>query len=278
MSALPPNASWPAGPGAPEAEPAAPDPLLFWLTGALAAAAGTGSLFSLVALLGTPPRTAVSLLVAAWAGDDLLGSLSAGAFLLLPGPRGDPRAPPPLCAASAALYLGQGLSSCLQATLLACHNLCALRRAARGATGPGRGGALAAALALGAAGLLLAALPLCGWGAFVRTAWGCLPGRSRSYTLLLGAVYAAGLAGLAGLAVPLAPRLLCAPEPTAPRGPYPEGARCHAVSTAQRRFSLVLALSKAALWLPMMVTGSAQRGWGGIEGTDSNRRTLRRVP
>ncbi|XP_055970287.1 probable G-protein coupled receptor 149 [Sorex fumeus] len=223
-----------------------PAPPLLWLAGALALAAGAGSLFSLAALLGTPPRTALSLLVAAWAADDLLGALAAGAVLLRP------RAPPPLCAAWAALYLGQGLSSCLQATLLACYTRCALRRAARGAAGPGRAGALAGALALGAAGLGLAALPLCGWGAFVRSAWGCRPG-SRPFALLLGAVYAAGLAGLAGLAVPLAPRLLCAPEPR-----VPGRARQHAESTAQGRFSLALALGKAALWLPMMVHLLAQ--------------------
>ncbi|KAM4889323.1 putative G-protein coupled receptor 149 [Thomomys bottae] len=185
---------------------------LFCLTSALALAALAGGVFSLASLLPMPRRGTVPALVAAWAVDDLVGALAATLFLRLQWTRGAAGHPWPLCAAAALLYTGQGLSGNLKAAILVGYNFVSLRRAAGTPAGcRGRGRALGAALGVGAASLALAALPLGGWGAFERTAWGCLV--SGPAGLLLCAVYATALAPLAGLAGPLALQLLCSEAP-----------------------------------------------------------------
>ncbi|XP_025843586.1 probable G-protein coupled receptor 149 isoform X3 [Vulpes vulpes] len=278
---------------------------LFCLTCLMTVAALAGSIYSLVSLLRMRNRTVVSMLVASWAGDDLLGVLSVTIFMFLQWPSEVPASSRPLCAASALLYLCQGLSSSLKAALLVSYNFSWVHRAAgRGAASRRCGQVLAVVLTVWAASLGLSALPLCGWGAFVRTAWGCLADCSSSYVLLPLVVYSSALALLAGLSVPLAQQLLCSEEPprlhasyqrisrgasapgtppgrcaedaagSAPRcpgarsqGPHAalpgacaranRGAPCgpgsFPASVAQRRFSLILALTKALLWLPMMV-------------------------
>ncbi|XP_025843587.1 probable G-protein coupled receptor 149 isoform X4 [Vulpes vulpes] len=278
---------------------------LFCLTCLMTVAALAGSIYSLVSLLRMRNRTVVSMLVASWAGDDLLGVLSVTIFMFLQWPSEVPASSRPLCAASALLYLCQGLSSSLKAALLVSYNFSWVHRAAgRGAASRRCGQVLAVVLTVWAASLGLSALPLCGWGAFVRTAWGCLADCSSSYVLLPLVVYSSALALLAGLSVPLAQQLLCSEEPprlhasyqrisrgasapgtppgrcaedaagSAPRcpgarsqGPHAalpgacaranRGAPCgpgsFPASVAQRRFSLILALTKALLWLPMMI-------------------------
>ncbi|XP_058406597.1 probable G-protein coupled receptor 149 [Diceros bicornis minor] len=293
---------------------------LFCLTCLMTLAALVGSIYSLVSLLKMQNRTAVSTLVASWSGDDLMSVLSVTIFMFLRWPDEVPDHLQSLCTTSALLYLCQGLSSNLKATLLVSYNFCTMRGAVGSGAAPGGAGrALGAALAVWAVSLLLSALPLSGWGAFVRTPWGCLADRSSSYVLLPFAVYSAAFALLAGLAVPLAPRLLCSEEPPGLRAAYremsrgtstlgtpptggrglalcPDGApgpalRCAgarspspaaalgpgpgrgargavhgprslAVSAAQRRFSFVLALTRAVLWLPMMVHMVVQHAVG----------------
>nr|XP_044987330.1 probable G-protein coupled receptor 149 [Jaculus jaculus] len=296
---------------------------LFCLICFMSIAALGGSIFSLVSLLKLQNKTAVSTLVASWSVDDLMSVLSVAIFLVLQWPEVAPGYFGSLCTTSGLLYLCQGLSSNLKATLLMSDNFRALRGAAQGlagwgwgwgggggsGSGPGGGGggALGAALAVWAASLLLAALPLGGWAAFVRTPWGCLADRASAYVLLPCGVYAAAFALLAGLSAPLAPRLLCSDEPPRPHahyqqlsrgasspgtpsaagralspspeeaprrageglpspdtrlGPGPPAAAARGTRTAcprfsgslaQRRFAFVLALTKAALWLPMMI-------------------------
>ncbi|CAK7312147.1 Probable G-protein coupled receptor 149 [Vulpes lagopus] len=278
---------------------------LFCLTCLMTVAALAGSIYSLVSLLRMRNRTVVSMLVASWAGDDLLGVLSVTIFMFLQWPSEVPASSRPLCAASALLYLCQGLSSSLKAALLVSYNFSWVHRAAgRGAASRRCGQVLAVVLTVWAASLGLSALPLCGWGAFVRTAWGCLADCSSSYVLLPLVVYSSALALLAGLSVPLAQQLLCSEEPprlhasyqrisrgasapgtppgrcaedaagSAPRCPgarsqgppaalpracaranrgAPCGPGSFPASVAQRRFSLILALTKALLWLPMMI-------------------------
>ncbi|XP_048201819.1 probable G-protein coupled receptor 149 [Perognathus longimembris pacificus] len=246
------------------APPAAPGPLhvsVSCLTGALALAALAGGAFSLASLLPVPRRGgALRALVAAWAVDDLVGALAAALCLRLQWPRGGPGPPPrPLCAAAALLHTAQGLSGNLKAALLVGYNFVSLRRAAAGP----------------------------------RTAWGCRVAGPAVPPLC--ALYAAALALLAGLAGPLALRLLCSEEEEAPpprtraryraiagrasapgspppgspprspppprdapragarARPHPGHGRSFARSVAQRRFALILALTKAVLWLPMMV-------------------------
>ncbi|XP_059542836.1 probable G-protein coupled receptor 149 [Myotis daubentonii] len=305
---------------------------LFCLTCLLTVAALAGSIYSLVSLLKTQNRTVVSMLVASWCGDDLLSVLSVTIFMFLQWPNEVFDYFQSLCATSALLYLCQGLSSNLKATLLVSYNFYTMRRTVGSQAASRRSSqVLGVALTVWAASLLLSALPLCGWGAFVRTPWGCLADCSSSYVLLLFAVYTSAFGLLAGLSVPLIHQLLCSEEPlrlhahyqeisrgtSAPGTPPTEervlslcpedalgpalrrfagcspnsdavlgpgppgrveqergpgrsaaagagacrredpgtlyGTRSFSVSMAQKRFSLILALTKVILWLPMMI-------------------------
>ncbi|XP_030186089.1 probable G-protein coupled receptor 149 [Lynx canadensis] len=293
---------------------------LFCLTCLMTLAALAGSIYSLVSLLKTHNRTVVSMLVASWSGDDLMSVLSVTIFLFLQWPNQVPDYFQALCTTSALLYLCQGLSSNLKATLLVSYNFYSMHRAVGSQAASRRSGqVLGLVLTVWAASLLLSALPLCGWGTFVRTPWGCLADCSSSYVLLLFAVYTSAFGLLAGLSVPLTHQLLCSEEPprlhanyqeisrgastpgTPPSrggvlslspddapgpalrcsggcspssdtvfGPGPPaaavvgacrrenrgtlyGTRSFTVSVAQKRFSLILALTKVILWLPMMI-------------------------
>ncbi|XP_004834542.1 probable G-protein coupled receptor 149 [Heterocephalus glaber] len=292
---------------------------LFCLTCLMTLAALTGSIFSLVSLLKMQNKTVVSMLVASWSVDDLVSVLSVTIFMFLQWPKEVPSYFQSLCTTSALLYLCQGLSSNLKATLLVSYNFYTMHRAVgRQAASKSSGQVLGAALTVWAASLALSALPLCGWGAFVRTPWGCLADCSSSYVLLLFAVYASAFGLLAGLSVPLTQQLLCSEEPrrlaayyqisrrastpgTPPTGrpalslspevaagPAPRGAQARSPSsdsgfgpgppaaagtgarrrgnpgslqgtrsftrtTAQKRFALILALTKVILWLPLMI-------------------------
>ncbi|XP_027398954.1 probable G-protein coupled receptor 149 isoform X1 [Bos indicus x Bos taurus] len=311
---------------------------LFCLTCLMTLAALAGSIYSLVSLLKMRNRTVVSMLVASWSGDDLMSVLSVTIFMFLQWPNGVSDYFQSLCTISALLYLCQGLSSNLKATLLVSYNFYTMHRAVGSqATSRRSGQVLGVALTVWAASLLLSALPLCGWGAFVRTPWGCLADCSSSYVLLLFAVYTSAFGILAGLSVPLTHQLLCSEQPPrlhanyqeisrgastpgtpatggrvlslspdeapgpAPRysggcspssdtvfGPGPParssgpgqepghgaaavagdcrrknrgtlfGTRSFTVSVAQKRFSLILALIKVTLWLPMMIHMAVQ--------------------
>uniref|UniRef100_A0ABI7WTG4 G-protein coupled receptors family 1 profile domain-containing protein n=1 Tax=Felis catus TaxID=9685 RepID=A0ABI7WTG4_FELCA len=293
---------------------------LFCLTCLMTLAALAGSIYSLVSLLKTHNRTVVSMLVASWSGDDLMSVLSVTIFMFLQWPNQVPDYFQALCTTSALLYLCQGLSSNLKATLLVSYNFYSMHRAVGSQAASRRSGqVLGVVLTVWAASLLLSALPLCGWGTFVRTPWGCLADCSSSYVLLLFAVYSSAFGLLAGLSVPLTHQLLCSEEPprlhanyqeisrgastpgTPPSrggvlslspddapgpalrcsggcspssdtvfGPGPPaaavvgacrrenrgtlyGTRSFTVSVAQKRFSLILALTKVILWLPMMI-------------------------
>uniref|UniRef100_A0A8C3X8R3 G protein-coupled receptor 149 n=1 Tax=Catagonus wagneri TaxID=51154 RepID=A0A8C3X8R3_9CETA len=293
---------------------------LFCLTCLMTLAALAGSIYSLVSLLKMQNRTVVSMLVASWSGDDLISVLSVTIFMFLQWPNEVPDYFQSLCTTSALLYLCQGLSSNLKATLLVSYNFYTMHRAAGSQAASRRSGqVLCVALTVWAASLLLSALPLCGWGAFVRTPWGCLADCSSSYVLLLFAVYTSAFGLLACLSVPLTHQLLCSEEPPRLHANYQEisrgastpgtpppggrvislspddapgpaqrcsggcfpssdtvfgsgppaaatagvrrrenrgilyGTRSFTVSIAQKRFSLILALTKVILWLPMMI-------------------------
>ncbi|XP_007941756.1 probable G-protein coupled receptor 149 [Orycteropus afer afer] len=305
---------------------------LFCLTCLMTLASLTGSIYSLVSLLKMQNRTVVSMFVASWSGDDLLSVLSVTIFMFLQWPNQIPGYFQSLCSTSALLYICQGLSSNLKATLLVSYNFYTMYRAVGSQAASRRSGqVLGVALTVWAASLLLSALPLCGWGAFVRKPWGCLADCSSSYVLLLFAVYTSAFVLLAGLSVPLTHQLLCseepprlhanyqeisrgastpgtpsaagrvlslspedapgpamrcsrgcspssdivlAPGPPARAGPGPGrgavpgagtgacrrenpgtfyGSRSFTVSVAQKRFSLILSLTKVILWLPMMI-------------------------
>ncbi|XP_032708444.1 probable G-protein coupled receptor 149 isoform X2 [Lontra canadensis] len=199
---------------------------LFCLTCLMTLAALAGSIYSLVSLLKMQNRTVVSMLVASWSGDDLMSVLSVTIFMFLQWPNEDPDYFQSLCTTSALLYLCQGLSSNLKATLLVSYNFYSMHRAVGSQAASRKSGqVLGVVLTVWAASLLLSALPLCGWGAFVRTPWGCLVDCSSSYVLLLFVVYTSALGLLAGLSVPLTYQLLCSEEPPRLHANYQEISR-----------------------------------------------------
>ncbi|XP_038957602.1 probable G-protein coupled receptor 149 isoform X1 [Rattus norvegicus] len=292
---------------------------LFCLICLMTLVALVGSIFSLVSLLTMQYRTVVSMLVTSWSVDDLLSVLSVAIFMVLQWPREAPGYFQSLCTTSALLYMCQGLSSNLKATLIVFYNFYTMHRTVVSQSSSWRSGqVLGVALTVWAVSLLLASLPLCGWGVFVRTPWGCLTDCSSPYVLLLFAVYASAFGLLAVLSVPLTHQLLCSEEPPrlhanyqeisrgastpgtpaaggrvlcllpedveipalpgtgsslssdmvfAPGQPAassagagkrenlwtPRGSSSFPVSLAQKRFALILALTKVILWLPMMI-------------------------
>ncbi|XP_036046457.1 probable G-protein coupled receptor 149 [Onychomys torridus] len=293
---------------------------LFCLICLMTLAALVGSIFSLFSLLTMQHRTVVSMLVASWSVDDLLSVLSVAIFMFLQWPKEAPGYFQSLCTTSALLYLCQGLSSNLKATLIVFYNFYTMHRTGASQSASLRSGqVLGVALTVWAVSLLLAALPLCGWGFFVRTPWGCLTDCSSPYVLLLFTVYASAFGLLAILSVPLTHQLLCSEEPPRLHANYqeisrgtstpgtpaaggrvlstspedvaipalrcaggcspssdpvfgsgqsaasgsgasgrenprtPHGTSSFPVSLAQKRFALILALTKVILWLPMMI-------------------------
>ncbi|XP_031229841.1 probable G-protein coupled receptor 149 isoform X2 [Mastomys coucha] len=293
---------------------------LFCLICIMTLAALVGSIFSLVSLLTMQHRTVLSMLVTSWSVDDLLSVLSVAIFMVLQWPKEAQGYFQSLCTTSALLYMCQGLSSNLKATLIVFYNFHTMHRTVESQSSSWRSGqALGVALSVWAVSLLLASLPLCGWGVFVRTPWGCLTDYSSPYVLLLFAVYASAFGLLAVLSVPLTHQLLCSEEPPrlyanyqeisrgastpgtpaaggrvlclspedieiaalrctegcspssdlvlAPGQPAASGAgagkrenpgtlpgtNSFLLSLAQKRFSLILALTKVILWLPMMI-------------------------
>ncbi|XP_028619282.1 probable G-protein coupled receptor 149 [Grammomys surdaster] len=292
---------------------------LFCLICIMTFAALVGSIFSLVSLLTMQYRTVLSMLVTSWSVDDLLSVLSVAIFMVLQWTKEAPSYFQSLCTTSALLYMCQGLSSNLKATLIVFYNFYTMHRTVSQSSFWLSGQVLGVALTVWAVSLLLASLPLCGWGVFERTPWGCLTDCSSSYVLLLFAVYVSAFGLLAVLSVPLTHQLLCSEEPprlhanyqeisrgastpgtpaaggrvlclspenfeisalrcTGGRSPSsntvfssgqpaasgaeagkrenprtPHGTNSFPVSLAQKRFSLILALMKVILWLPMMI-------------------------
>ncbi|XP_074048612.1 putative G-protein coupled receptor 149 [Macrotis lagotis] len=287
------------------------------LTLVLTLTALVGSIYSLVCLLKMPNKTVLSMMVASWSVDDLISVLPMAIFLFLQWPKESARTSQPLCATSAFLYLFQGISSHLKASVIVSYNFYTLRTSVAGQPRA----LLGVLLATWLLSLLLCTCPLWGWGTFVPTPWGCLADRSSS--LLLVGVYALSSCVLLAFSVPLTYQLLCSDQlpaarasyqaisrgggftpctppaggaalpasPEEPRGPgssseaafglgapagrgpgpgaqagsrgcrrpggEPRGAqpggRSFCVNIAQKRFSLILALTKVVLWLPMMI-------------------------
>ncbi|NXE70752.1 GP149 protein, partial [Calcarius ornatus] len=268
---------------------------LFCLTLAIALPALLGSIYSLVSLLKLRSKSTVSMIVTSLAADDLISIVPVIIFMLMQW--SSQVLPQPLCTTSAFLYLFQGISSNLKGSLIVSYNFYTLSTPGtlRCSSSKRRVSVVWAILAVWTVSLLLCTLPFCGWGRYTRTSWGCFADRASSHTLFVLAVYSLCLSLVAALAAPLALQLLCSGEPRrphtghgsggCPRSPPPprdrgdtareprrapealagKGAaesgaqsRSSAVGLAQQRFSLILALTKVLLWLPMMIQMAVQ--------------------
>ncbi|NWU38755.1 GP149 protein, partial [Hylia prasina] len=278
---------------------------LFCLTFAVALPALLGSIYSLVSLLKLQNKTTVSMIVTSLAADDLISIVPVIIFMLMQWSR--EVLPQPLCTTSAFMYLFQGTSSNLKGSLIVSYNFYTLNTAGTlsCSSSKRRVSVAWAILTPWTVSLLLCILPLCGWGRYVPTSWGCFADCGSSHTLLVLAAYSLCFSLLAALAVPLWLRLLCSGEaqllhpqgsagctcPGTPRGcgaaaaplaPLDPGdkppqplqnseavfgkgeaesstqSRSFTVGFAQKRFSLILALTKVLLWLPMMIQMAVQ--------------------
>ncbi|KAM8805177.1 putative G-protein coupled receptor 149 [Eudromia elegans] len=288
--------------------------LLLCLTFIVTFAALLGSVYSLVFSLKMQNKTTVAIIVTSLSVDDLISIVPMIIFMLTQW--SSDVLPQPLCTASALMYLFQGISSNLKASLIVSYNFYTINKTVMmNHSASSRPVSMAwAVLTVWIVSLLICILPLCGWGSYLPTSWGCFLDCASSYVLFLFTVYSLCFCLLMVLSVPLTYQLLCSDEqeqlyidyqeisrgyvsPATPAGcstatpslspedPVDEtlrhleqacaGAealggrgvaaglepRCGgsmpsrscAVAFAQKRFSLILALTKAVLWLPMMI-------------------------
>ncbi|KAM7043919.1 putative G-protein coupled receptor 149 [Acridotheres tristis] len=289
---------------------------LFCLTSAIALPALLGSIYSLVSLLKLQNKTTVSMIVTSLAADDLISIVPLIIFMLTQW--SGEVLPQPLCTTSAFIYLFQGISSNLKGSLIVSYNFYTFSTTGTRSCSSSkrRVSVLWAILTIWTVSLLMCILPLCGWGRYIPTSWGCFADCASSYTLFVFLVYSLCFSLLAVLAAPLTLRLLCSGEPrplcsgeprplhpehlpgsgafTSPGTPWGCGAaapplalpepgdktlepfqnseavfgkgvaesstqsRSFTVGFAQKRFSLILALTKVLLWLPMMIQMAVQ--------------------
>ncbi|NXL33518.1 GP149 protein, partial [Glaucidium brasilianum] len=289
---------------------------LFCLTFIIAFTALLGSIYSLVSLLKMQNKTTVSMIVTSSSIDDLISIVPVIIFMLAQW--SSDVLPQPLCTTSALIYLFQGISSNLKGCLIVSFNFYTINKIGTMScsTSKRRVSVVWAILTIWIVSLLICVLPLCGWGKYIPTSWGCFPDRASSYILFLFVVYLLCFCLLTVLSVPLTYQLLCSDEqqllhidyqeisrgyitPGTPAGcsaatpslspldpvdqtlkhfqntcasseaVFREGEaesgtlepRCtdstqsksFTVGFAQKRFSLILALTKVILWLPMMI-------------------------
>ncbi|KFQ32122.1 putative G-protein coupled receptor 149, partial [Merops nubicus] len=288
--------------------------LLFCLTFIIAFTVLLGSIYSLVSLLKMQSKSTVSAIVTSLSIDDLISIVPVIIFMLTQWSRDV--LPQPLCTTSALIYLFQGISSNLKGSLIVSYNFYTINKAQTTSCSTSRGqvSVVQAIVTVWIVSLLICILPLCGWGRYVPTSWGCFTDCASSYILFLFVVYSLCFCLLTVLSVPLTYQLLCSDEhqlllhidyqeisrgcitPGTPAGcstatsalspvdpvdksqkhfqgacpgseavfrkgvaessvlePCSVTSRSCTVGFAQKRFSLILALTKVILWLPMMI-------------------------
>ncbi|NXW00678.1 GP149 protein, partial [Fregetta grallaria] len=289
---------------------------LFCLTFIIAFTALLGSIYSLVSLLKMQNKTTVSMIVTSLSIDDLISIVPVIIFMLTQW--SSDVLPQPLCTTSALIYLFQGISSNLKGSLIVSYNFYTVNKTETMScsTSKRRVSMVWAILTIWIVSLLICVLPLCGWGKYIPTSWGCFADCASSYVLFLFIVYSLCFCLLTVLSVPLTYQLLCSDgqqllhvdyqeisrdyitpgtpagcgtatpslspvdpvdktlkhfQNTCPgseagfrKGAAESGAleprcvnsiqsRSFTVGFAQKRFSLILALTKVILWLPMMI-------------------------
>ncbi|XP_015147127.2 probable G-protein coupled receptor 149 isoform X6 [Gallus gallus] len=275
-----------------------------------------GSIYSLVSLLKLQNKSTISMIVTSLSIDDLISIVPVIIFMLTQW--SSDALPQPLCTTSALIYLFQGISSNLKGSLIVSYNFYSINKTEtmNCSASKRRVSMVWAILSIWIVSLLICILPLCGWGKYIPTTWGCFTDHASSYILFLFIVYSLCFCLLTVLSVPLTYQLLCSDEqqllhvnyqeisrgyitPGTPAGcstatpclspvdpvdktlkhfqnaclsskaVFRKGvaessgleprcmnnakSRSFTVGFAQKRFSLILALTKVILWLPMMI-------------------------
>ncbi|OXB73432.1 UNVERIFIED_CONTAM: hypothetical protein H355_015160 [Colinus virginianus] len=289
---------------------------LFCLTLIIAFTVLLGSIYSLVSLLKMQNKSTISMIVTSLSIDDLISIVPVIIFMLTQW--SSDALPQPLCTTSALIYLFQGMSSNLKGSLIVSYNFYSISKieTMNCSASKQRVSMVWAILSIWIVSLLICILPLCGWGKYIPTSWGCFTDHASSYVLFLFIVYSLCFCLLTVLSVPLTYQLLCSDEqqllhvdyqevsrgyitPGTPAGcstatpclspvdpvdktlkhfqnaclkskaVFRKGvaessglepccvnsakSRSFTVGFAQKRFSLILALTKVILWLPMMI-------------------------
>ncbi|XP_010715338.1 probable G-protein coupled receptor 149 isoform X2 [Meleagris gallopavo] len=289
---------------------------LFCLTCIIAFTVLLGSIYSLVTLLKMQNKSTISVIVTSLSVDDLISIVPVIIFMLTQW--SSDALPQPLCTTSALIYLFQGISSNLKGSLIVSYNFYSINKTEtmNCSASKRRVSIVWAILSIWIISLLICILPLCGWGRYIPTSWGCFADHASSYILFLFIVYSLCFCLLTVLSVPLTYQLLCSDEqqllhidyqeisrgyitPGTPAGcstatpclspvdpvdktlkHFPNAclsskavfrkgvaessgleprcmnnakSRSFTVGFAQKRFSLILALTKVILWLPMMI-------------------------
>ncbi|XP_053168866.1 probable G-protein coupled receptor 149 [Hemicordylus capensis] len=289
---------------------------LFCLTCIITFTALLGSIYSLVSLLRMQNKSTISMIVTSLTVDDLISVVPMTIFIFKQWL--NETLPQTLCTTSALLYLFQGFSSNLMGSLVVSYNFYTLSKMGSSQRVTNRPVSMIwAILMIWIVSLLICILPLCGWGTYVSTSWGCLTDYTSTYILFLFVIYSLCFCLLVVLSIPLIYQLLCSDEqqhlyddyhqiargyfspgspPTGSHTPslFPEdtvnkalkhfqeacqnsdpmvrqssvdscgpdrygspnvpcNSRSFTVEFAQKRFSLILALTKVILWLPMMI-------------------------
>ncbi|KAG5837023.1 probable G-protein coupled receptor 149 [Anguilla anguilla] len=291
--------------------------ILFCLSFVITTVTLVGGIFSLLSLSKMRSKTSLSLIVASMSIDDLISVIPLSLFLFVQWERNDVARSGTRCTLSGLLYIFQGVSSNLKASLIVAYTFYITKRfgAFQSARRPLR--VMWAIAAVWIVSLTVSILPVCGWGSFSPTTLGCFAESTSSYVLLLFVLYSICFCGLVAFSVPLTYRLLCLGDPqktfhpnyleitgglnadgSAPLceiqsfsrdsldksfGTYseinsePSGlnnkAEIYTCSTsaipnrqdaaqsrrnspvffAQKRFSLIVAMVRVVLWMPMMV-------------------------
>ncbi|XP_065604347.1 probable G-protein coupled receptor 149 [Cyrtonyx montezumae] len=288
---------------------------LFCLTLIIAFTVLLGSIYSLVSLLKMQNKSTISMIVTSLSIDDLISTVPVIIFMLTQW--SSDALPQPLCTTSALIYLFQGISSNLKGSLIVSYNFYSINKTEtmNCSASKQRVSMVWAILSIWIVSLLICILPLCGWGKYIPTSWGCFTDHASSYILFLFIVYSLCFCLLTVLSVPLTYQLLCSDEQQLLHVDYQEVSRGYitpgtsadcstatpclspvdpvdktlkhfqnaclnktvfrkgvaessvlepccmnsaksrsfTVGFAQKRFSLILALTKVILWLPMMI-------------------------
>ncbi|TRZ01984.1 hypothetical protein DNTS_024158 [Danionella cerebrum] len=186
--------------------------LLFGLSIAIISATLLGGVYSLSSLARMAVRSSLCLIIASLSIDDLISVVPLALFVVSQWRSAALTGSGVICTLSGCLYVFQGLSSNMKASLIVGYTSYVTRRFGVHQSPRQALGVSVALLVVWTASLVLSILPASGWGRIAPSSIGCLPETRSSYVLLLFAVHSLCLCGLLVCSVPLVHQLMCSAE------------------------------------------------------------------